>query len=166
MRLPAWRVIVTRPRFEKQVARRLADLGIEHYLPLRKELRQWHDRRKWVEAPLFSSYLFVKIPDAVQNRVFDAPGVLRYLRDNDRPARLSESEIERVRHICRFPGKIVVTAREGSIESREITVPNGEFAGYKGVLTERNGKQYLKITMWGISQNIFLQVDAEDPVEA
>ena len=33
--------------------------GIESYLPLKKVLKQWSDRKKWVEEPLFRSYIFI-----------------------------------------------------------------------------------------------------------
>ena len=56
-----WFAIYTRPRAEKKVKEQLLKIDIETFLPLRKELRQWKDRKKWVEVPLFTSYIFVRI---------------------------------------------------------------------------------------------------------
>jgi transcription antitermination factor NusG len=56
-----WYIWYTQPRAEKQLQKRLAGEGIEVFLPLRKELHQWSDRKKWVEVPLFRGYLFTKI---------------------------------------------------------------------------------------------------------
>ena len=156
-----WRVIVTRPRFEKKVGQRLAQLGVEYYLPLRRELRQWHDRKKWVETPLFSNYLFVRIPDAHQNRVFDATGVLKYLRNGNKPARLLPAEIERIEKICRHGGELFVDRPIADGEGL-YTVSHGEFGGLKGIWEKRNGKQYLKVELPGLCRSVWLRMTAKD----
>ena len=56
-----WYVLYTRPNFEKRINKELNELGFYSYLPLQKELRQWNDRKVWIESPLFKSYLFIKI---------------------------------------------------------------------------------------------------------
>ena len=49
----------TRPRWEKKIASLLDSRGIENYLPLNKILKQWSDRKKIVQEPLFKGYIFV-----------------------------------------------------------------------------------------------------------
>ena len=56
-----WIVVRSKPRSEKVVYKELVSKNIEAYLPLLKERRKWSDRKKWVEFPLFSSYLFARI---------------------------------------------------------------------------------------------------------
>ena len=58
---PHWFAVYTKSRNEKKVYERLIDEGYEAYLPLQKRLKQWSDRKKWVEEPLLRSYVFVKI---------------------------------------------------------------------------------------------------------
>ena len=55
-----WYALYTRPRAEKLVFQRLVEAGIETFLPLQKTYRMWSDRKKLVEKPLLSSYIFVK----------------------------------------------------------------------------------------------------------
>ena len=55
-----WVVAHTKSRQEKALCRELATAGIVHYLPVYKELRSHGARRRWVEAPLFSGYVFVR----------------------------------------------------------------------------------------------------------
>ena len=57
----SWYAVYTNSRAEKRVSDRIEELGIETFLPLQKTLRQWSDRKKLVEKPLISSYVFVKI---------------------------------------------------------------------------------------------------------
>ncbi len=59
--LQHWYAVYTKPRSEKKLAERLSDQGIEAYLPMRKTLKQWSDRKKMVSEPLISSYVFVNI---------------------------------------------------------------------------------------------------------
>ena len=70
---------------------------IECFLPLYKSLRQWKDRRKELELPLFPGYLFVHI--ALRNRlqVLRIPGVSQLIGPNGKPSSLPEHEIEALR---------------------------------------------------------------------
>ena len=58
-----WCVLYTKPRNEKKVAERLTGAGYTVYCPLQKVRRQWSDRVKVVEEPLFKGYLFIKIEE-------------------------------------------------------------------------------------------------------
>ena len=55
-----WIAVYTKPRHEKTVENELLKKGFEVYLPILKERRKWSDRKKWVEFPLFRSYIFVR----------------------------------------------------------------------------------------------------------
>ena len=56
-----WIAVYTKPRHEKLVEKELQKKGYEVYLPILRERRKWSDRKKWVDFPLFRSYLFVKV---------------------------------------------------------------------------------------------------------
>src|ERR1700733_1394825 len=56
-----WYAVQTRSRHEKLVAQRFQEHGITAFLPLLNEVRRWSDRKKIVELPLFSCYVFAKI---------------------------------------------------------------------------------------------------------
>ena len=54
-----WYLLYTKPRAEKKVALELGLKGYELFLPLQRTLKQWSDRKKWVEEPLFKGYIFI-----------------------------------------------------------------------------------------------------------
>src|SRR5213075_948721 len=81
-----WYIWYTKPRAEKAVLERLLKKGVEVYLPLQKELRQWSDRKKWVEAPLFPGYIFTCIDMAAFGNVQFTEGVLSHVRFESGPA--------------------------------------------------------------------------------
>ena len=64
-----WIAVYTKPRHEKTVEKELQKKGFEVYLPLLKQRRKWSDRKKWVEFPLFRSYIFVKTE--IKNALFE-----------------------------------------------------------------------------------------------
>ena len=59
----AWYVLYTNPKAEKKVAEQLTKIGVINYCPLIKKVHQWSDRKKKIEIPLFTSYVFVNIDE-------------------------------------------------------------------------------------------------------
>src|SRR5271169_5492192 len=72
-----WYGLQTRPRHEKVVVQRLAERGVTTLLPLVTEVHRWSDRKKSVEMPLFSCYVFAKfVPNREERlRVLRVEGV-------------------------------------------------------------------------------------------
>ncbi|MDF4221152.1 UpxY family transcription antiterminator [Maribacter sp. M208] len=89
-----WYVLYVKPKNEKKVAQRLSALQVEVYCPMIKEVKQWSDRKKTIEAPLFKSYVFINISEGERQRVFDVPGVVRYLYWLGKPAVVRDIEME------------------------------------------------------------------------
>lgn len=89
-----WYVLYVKPKNEKKVAQRLSALQVEVYCPMIKEVKQWSDRKKTIKAPLFKSYVFINISEGERQRVFDVPGVVRYLYWLGKPAVVRDIEME------------------------------------------------------------------------
>jgi transcription antitermination factor NusG len=92
-----WYAVYTKPRWEKKVHARLAERGIESYCPLNKVRKQWSDRVKLVEEPLFKSYVFVRVEPESQTAVRMVDGVLNYVYWQGKPAVVKDREIEDIR---------------------------------------------------------------------
>ena len=89
-----WYVLHTKPRNEKKVEEQLLSIGINAYCPKRTELKFWSDRKKKIEVPLLPSMVLVKINDNDINRVFESPGVVRYMFWLGKRAIVRKSEID------------------------------------------------------------------------
>ena len=87
-----WLVLYTNSRAEMKGAYQLEQLGIEVYCPVIKEIRQRSDRKKIIQVPLLPSMVLFNICENVKNRVFDVPGVIRYLFWQGKPAIVSDEE--------------------------------------------------------------------------
>lgn len=92
-----WYAIYTKPRWEKKVDAVLQDKGIESYCPLTRTRKQWSDRVKIVEEPLFKSYVFVKVTDEDQLKVRMTNGVLNFVYWLGKPAVIKQVEIDRIK---------------------------------------------------------------------
>lgn len=88
-----WLVLYTTPRAEKKTAERLANKGFTVYCPVKKVKKQWSDRAKVVEEPLFSSYVFIQIDEKEREQALFVPGVVRYLFWLGKPAVVRPEEI-------------------------------------------------------------------------
>lgn len=89
-----WFVLYVKPQSEKRVADTLKKMNVEFFCPTVKETRQWSDRKKEIEVPLFKSYVFVKLREKERYLVFDVPGVVRYLFWLGKPAIVLQEEID------------------------------------------------------------------------
>lgn len=94
---PRWYAVYTKPRWEKKVAELLSRKGIENYCPLNKVMKQWHDRKKLVEEPLFTSYVFVQVGAAALADVRKTDGILNLVYWLGKPAVVREEEIRTIK---------------------------------------------------------------------
>jgi transcriptional antiterminator RfaH len=88
-----WFVLFTKPRNELKVTERLRSIGIEGYAPFKIEVRQWSDRKKKVLVPLLPSMVLVSLQDKQVDQVFEVPGVVRYLFEHGKRAKVSNEEV-------------------------------------------------------------------------
>lgn len=91
-----WYAVYTQARWEKKVATLLTKNNIENYCPLNKVVRQWSDRKKVVEEPLFTSYVFVKITEKQQSNVRQIDGIINFVYWLGKPAVIRNEEIEMI----------------------------------------------------------------------
>lgn len=132
-----WYALYTKPRNEKKVAEKLADLGIEVYCPLVTTVKVWSDRKKKIKEPLFKSYVFVKINDHQRDVVFQSHGVVRYVFWLGKPAVIRDAEILAIQDFLQH-----TEIKEGHrIEFeylQELDVLSGPFKGQKGKYLQKN----------------------------
>jgi len=152
-----WYAVYTRPRFEKQVLKGLVDQGIEGYLPLIKTMRQWSDRKKMVEVPLFSSYVFVHINRSSYDQVLQTHGVVKYISFEGKAATIPSDQIDNLKIIIDSNEK-VETTWESRRKGDQVIVTAGSLKGLKGeLITEGNRKKVL-VRIQGIDQNLTVEV--------
>lgn len=149
-----WFVIYTKSRNEKKVAELLQKNEVEAFCPLVKLRKNWSDRSKIVETPLFNSYVFVNLSEKDRNVVFNVPGVISYVFWLKKPAVARDSEIESLKTILHE------TMDSFTIENYQIgetiKISEGAFKGLDGVI-EKQSKNKLHVILENVGIKITLQ---------
>lgn len=127
-------------RSEKKVAERLKALAIECYLPKKRTVRQWSDRKKTVVEPLISGYVFVKVDAAQRDSVLQVNGVLNYLRYNKQDAVLRDKEIEILKMVELKGYHIERESTDNLAVGGAVEIKAGPFKGMIGIVQVSNNK--------------------------
>lgn len=136
-----WYVVYTKPKWEKKVAEKLAEVGIECYCPLITQIKQWTDRKKAVEVPLFNSYVFVQLEDGNRNAVFQVSGVVRYLFWLGKPAIVKDEEIEIIKTSLSAPNISDILVTSIQVGDR-IKLEAGAFSNQDAIVQEISNTYY------------------------
>lgn len=124
------------------MARRALDnLGVEAYLPLVRETREWSDRTQEVEVPLLRGFLFARLTLRDTRRVLGAPRVVAPVRIHVYPEPIPAREITSLRRMvegANETGRRLEPA-DYLAPGEEVRVAEGPFEGTTGVLLEERG---------------------------
>jgi transcription elongation factor/antiterminator RfaH len=160
-----WYAVQTRSRHEKVVAHRLEEQGIPTFLPTIREERRWSDRRKIVEFPLFSCYVFVNFAPNAQERlrVCQTDGVFHIVGVRGEGTPIPEQQIDAVRTLLsqQLPCQVYPFLKIG----QRVRIKSGALAGIEGVLTGRSGERMLVISLDAIQRSMAVRIEGYD-VEA
>ncbi|MEL6635525.1 MAG: UpxY family transcription antiterminator [Bacteroidota bacterium] len=162
-----WYVAYTHSRSEKKVYAHFQHQALEAYLPLHRIKRQWSDRSKWVEVPLFSSYVFVKTTADRLYALRAIDGVARFLRFEDRFATICESEIEWIKKLLCESEELRVHPQRW-VKGQAVRVVSGPLAGLEGTMVEAQNKKRIVVEIKGIAQKLSVSIpaDALQPLRA
>ena len=109
-----WYALYTKPRWEKKIDASLIKKNIESWCPLQKIEKQWTDRKKIIEEPLFKSYIFVHIDLTEKVRVLQTDGILNFVHYLGKPALIRDEEINLIKHyLLEKDVKISLISKEG-----------------------------------------------------
>ena len=139
-----WYVVYTKPKWEKKVADKLSQLGIECYCPLITQVKQWSDRKKKIEVPLFNSYVFIQIADSDRNSVFQVSGVVRYLFWLGKPAIVKDQEIEVIKSSLKAPNISDVSVSMIQVGDK-IKLESGAFSNQNAIVQEISNNYYILV---------------------
>lgn len=135
-----WYAIYTRSRSEKKLYIELEKKGIEAYLPLKKELRVWSDRKKWVETPLFTSYVFVKVSEREYYNAINSCWAARYVCFESRAVPIPDSQIESLKLFLEDTKRNVELTQNSLQKGDHLEVTLGPLKGVRGELLQLRGQ--------------------------
>jgi transcription termination/antitermination protein NusG len=154
-----WLVFYTKSRHEKKVEELLEKRGVEVYLPMQKIIRQWSDRKKKVEVPLFNSYIFVFEVEAKIPEILSIPGIAWNIRHNDKPAQLRTKELDLIRRFVNTGLFIETYSIDNLQEGDQVEILDGPLKGISGVLTHADEGGKFSVALAIIGQVIQVKID-------
>jgi transcriptional antiterminator NusG len=160
-----WYAVQTSYRSEQRVAQALITKGLNTYLPLLRETHQWTDRKKTIDVPAFSGYLFVNYEPTLRNRVkvLETNGVVRMVGGNHTPSPIPVEEIEVVRRT--LASGVACDRYDGLTPGAKVRVIRGPLAGVHGQLVRIKNSLRLVVAISVFSQAISAELGLND-VEA
>ncbi|MCU1299058.1 MAG: uncharacterized protein JWO91_3336 [Acidobacteriaceae bacterium] len=157
-----WYAVQTRSRHERIVAAQLREQGVSTFLPMITHVQRWSDRRKLVELPLFSGYLFVHATVSPQTRrtVLFARGVAGFVAMGGQPLPIPDEQIDNVKELlAKHPWCAVHPFLK---IGQRVRIRGGSLEGLEGILVAHNGDKQLVISVDAIERSFSIRIDGYD----
>jgi transcription antitermination factor NusG len=135
--------------------------GVEVFLPVFETMRQWKDRKKGIQMPLFPCYLFVRAtPTAGRLPVLTTPGVNLIIARGDQCAVISDDEISAIRQAARDPKRI--EPHPYLKLGERVRVVRGAMSGVEGILVRTKAQCRLVVSVDLLNQSAAIEVNEDD----
>jgi len=157
-----WYAIYTRANSEKKLYENLCQKNIECYLPVRKVLKYFCDRKKWVEEPLFRSYIFVKVSNKEFFNVLNTTGVVCYISFGGKAQSIPEGQIEAVKKFLNQTESEITVSYERIQKGISVEVLFGSFKGIQGEVVSILGQSRLLIRIDSMNCSIYANIAKEE----
>lgn len=159
-----WHAVYVKSRAEKKAQTELQLQEIETFLPLQRKLRQWSDRKKWVETPLISGYLFVLASRKEYDLILQSNYVVSYVRFEGKAAIIPDTQIEYLKLMLKQDSSEIEITREKLKPGQMIEVVAGPLIGLRGKLQKTKGKNKVAIELEQLGCSALVEIQIEDIV--
>lgn len=137
-----WHAVYTASRAEKKVRERLAEVGVECFLPVQTVVRQWSYRKAKVVVPVIAGMVFVRVERKEWVKVLEVRGVVSFLKQwgEREPAVIPDKQMEDFRFLVDFSEEAVEMVNEDIAVGDSIQVVKGALKGLEGELVQFRGE--------------------------
>ena len=152
-----WHALYVRSRSEKKVLSQLEEHGYTAYLPLVTQLKQWSDRKKKVEEPLFKSYVFVYSNEREYIPILNVYGVIKFVCFEKKAVVVPENQILAIKKFVsdyeRGEGFKMLNDEDLKV-GQKVRIINGPMKGLTGRLETIRNKRHLIVYIDVVGQCI------------
>jgi len=154
-----WYVFYTKSRCEKKAETELRASGKEVFLPIITQVRQWSDRKKKVQVPLFNSYVFIKCREHEMQEIIQwNPYLVAYVKFQDGPAIVNEKDLELIKKLIETGIAEEADGYERLGKGDPVKVLGGPLKGMEGEVIEVSNRHQFVVRIDSIQQGIKLKV--------
>ena len=154
-----WYALYVKSRSEKKVLTQLEDQGIEAFLPLVTRIKQWSDRKKKVEEPLFKSYVFVHSNEKERYPILSVFGVVKFVTFEHKAVIVPDNQILAIkRYIDDFEEEENNLKNNELKEGQMVRIIAGPLMGLTGRLQSVKNKRHLIVYIEAVGQYISVNI--------
>lgn len=152
-----WYALHVRSNCERSVYKYLEARQFEVFLPMYRMQRQWSDRIKYMDVPLFPGYLFCRLD--VQNRlpVLTVPGIVQIAGRGKTPDPVAEEEIMAVQRVLKSP--LPFLPWTSFAPGQQVVVESGPLMGVQGELVGMKRQYRLVISITLLQRSMAVEID-------
>lgn len=152
-----WYALKVRARSEPLIRTSLERKDLITFLPTYKQSRQYSDRTKKVDVPLFPGYLFCRLDVTRRLPILTTPGVDYILGSNGEPEAIPEDEIDAIERVIRSGAAVGPWPflKTGS----RVRVERGSFSGVDGILVSERGFDRLILSITMLQRSVSVEID-------
>lgn len=160
-----WFAVRTASGRERLVATQLQGKGYEEFLPVYRTRRQWSDRIKELELPLFPGYIFCRFDFNDRLPVLVTPGVKTIVGYGKTPIPVSENEIENLRRVV-ASGAVAQPHSQYLTVGERVRIREGSLAGVEGILVDVKNSWRIVLSVELLQRSVSVELDraAIEPV--
>jgi transcription antitermination factor NusG len=161
-KLKNWNALYVASRQEKVIFEKLQKKNIIAYLPIIKTMKQWSDRKKIVELPLFNGYVFVYIDSTENEKVLQTKGVVNFVRSEGKIAIVREEEIARLKQLIELGYHLEANSvKRNYKEGDKIRITSGPLKNIEGFVLENKEGRFIELLLESIGQSIRVKLPQE-----
>ena len=154
-----WYALTVPYQHERQTEKALQSKGLETLVPLYRSRRQWSDRVKDVELPLFAGYVLCQFDLTERIQVLDTPGVFKIVGFGGAVVALEDSEIAGIQRVVAL--KLPLAPWPYLKAGDRVRVEHGPMRGLEGTLLRTKDTMHLVIGVELLQRSIAVEVDRE-----
>jgi transcription antitermination factor NusG len=154
---PSWYAVKVRTRSEVKIGEALRHRNLEIFLPTYAESRQYSDRIKRRDAPLFPGYLFCRIDLNKRQPILTTPGVDHIVGFGGIAVPVPDSEIAGIQR--------VMNTRKGAIPwpyltvGQKIRIECGALSGIEGLVVRAGETDRLILSVHILQRSVSVEID-------
>jgi transcription antitermination factor NusG len=159
---PRWYALSVKHQHERSAGMALGSKGFEALAPTYRARRQWSDRAKNLDLPLFSGYVFCRFDFAQRIPVLDTPGVARIVGFGNGPAPVADEEIAAIQRVV--ASGLAVRPWPHLKPGDRVRVEHGPLRGVEGILLKEKESLRLIVGVELLQRSIAVELEPESIV--
>jgi transcription antitermination factor NusG len=154
-----WYALTTKPQHEKRAVQVLDFKGFQTFLPLHKSRRQWSDRKRTLDLPLFPGYVFCRFTPAQRSRVIASPNITSVVGVGRRPAPVADDEIQAIQTMV--ASGLPVEPWQYLQVGQRVRIDGGSLDGLTGLLVQEKNALRVVVNVSILQRSVAVEISRE-----